>query len=98
VTVVFSDAAVADMEAIESYIAQFSPHAARGIADQILQSISVLEQFPAIGRPGQHFGTRELPIPTTNYVAIYEGSGTRVNIPRIWDARQGGRPILRTDK
>jgi toxin ParE1/3/4 len=93
VTVVFSDAAMADLEAIVSYIERFDASAAQSKAEQILQAIGHLETFPSIGRPGQHFATRELPVATTNYLIIYEGSGTTVTVLRLWDARRGGSPI-----
>lgn len=92
--VAFSKAAIADLEAIDAYISQFDNRAAKRLAGHVLDAVSLLEQFPALGRPGQHFGTRELPIASTNYIVVYEGFASTVNVLRIWDGRQGGRPIL----
>ena len=92
--VAFSKAAVADLEAIDACVSQFDDRAAEQLASHIFDAISLLEQFPALGRSGQHFGTRELPIASTNSIVVYEGSGSLVTVLRIWDGRQGGRPIL----
>jgi toxin ParE1/3/4 len=65
-------AAIADLEAIRDYIAHFNQRAADQIIARIDTSIAFLAAFPEIGRRGRVAGTRELVVPDTNYIIVYE--------------------------
>lgn len=68
----FTPTAIADLEAIRDYIAHFDPRAADRIIARIDTSIAFLAAFPEIGRKGRVSGTRELVVPDTNYIVVYE--------------------------
>lgn len=68
----FTPTAIADIESIRGYIAHFDPRAADKIISRIDTAISFLAAFPEIGRRGRVPGTRELVVPETNYVVVYE--------------------------
>ena len=91
--VVLTDAAIDDLAAIRAYLEGRNPTAYRVIAEHIKQALLLLEEFPSMGRAGQHLGTRELVVRSTNYVLVYEGSSDTLTVLRVWDGRQGGRPI-----
>lgn len=54
-----------------AYIAQDNPVAARQVVQQIVQTIALLSDNPALGRAGRIHGTRELVIPNTRYIVPY---------------------------
>lgn len=75
--------AQADIEAAFAYIAQDSPRAARVVIERILSSLESLPEHPGTGRPGRVRGTRELVIPRTAYLAVYEVTEQGVAVVRI---------------
>ena len=74
--------ATADLEAIEAYIAEDNPTAAVQTVLRVLEAIEGLAEFPNVGRPGRVFGTRELVIGGTPFIAVY-----RVEANTLWVAR-----------
>jgi addiction module RelE/StbE family toxin len=70
--VVWLRRAAFDLEAIEKFINQRNPMAARKTVQAIYSTISLLREQPEIGRIGRVAGTRELAIPATPYVVVYE--------------------------
>ena len=68
----FHDTALRDLQHIRDTISQDNPRAADNIILRIDHSISLLEQFPRIGRPGGVEDTRELSVPKTPYIVVYE--------------------------
>lgn len=68
----FTPTAIADLEAIRDYITHFDPRAAYKVIARIDTSIAFLAAFPEIGRNGRVAGTRELVVPDTNYIVVYE--------------------------
>jgi addiction module RelE/StbE family toxin len=60
------------LQSIRDYITDNNPTAADKVIARILQSISILELFPLIGRKGRVDETRELIIPTLPYIVIYK--------------------------
>ena len=75
--------AQADIEAAFADIAQDSPRAARAVVERILTSLESLPEHPGMGRTGRVPGTRELVIPRTPYVAVYEETAQGVAVVRV---------------
>lgn len=73
----------ADIETAFAYIAQDSPRAARVVIERILSSLESLPEHPGMGRPGRVLGTRELVIPRTPYLAVYEVTEQGVAVVRV---------------
>ena len=69
--VIWSEAAVQDLQDIFDYVAEDSPQNALLVDSRICEQTDELVRFPALGRPGQFEGTRELIIQRTPYIAIY---------------------------
>lgn len=68
----FSDAAIADIDALEDHIAKDGGAVvARNVTAKILNSIEFLETFPLMGRIGRVENTRELVIPAIRIIVIY---------------------------
>ena len=85
----FHTTALADLQSIHDWIAEDSPRAADNVILRIDQSISLLEKFPRIGRPGLVADTRELSVPNTPYIVVYtEPDEYEIWILRVIHARQ----------
>ncbi len=54
-----------------AYIAKDDPGAAVMVAKRISDTVSLLADNPALGRPGRIPGTHELVIPNTRYIIPY---------------------------
>jgi addiction module RelE/StbE family toxin len=63
--------ALADLDAIQDYIAERNPAAAFRLVNAIFDRIQHLSTTPEIGRPGRIRGTRELVLPDIGYVIAY---------------------------
>jgi toxin ParE1/3/4 len=74
--------AESDLESVEAFIREENPPAAGPTVLRILDAIESLAEFPNIGRPGRMFGTRELVINRTPFIAVY-----RVSHDTIWVLR-----------
>lgn len=72
-----------DIRAIAAHIQQDNPMAARRVILEIKDQITMLVQFPDIGRAGRVDGTREMVIPGLPYIAIYEAGDAVVYIVRV---------------
>lgn len=70
------------------YIARENPVAARALVQRISQTVELLIENPALGRPGRIHGTRELVIPGTRYVIPYRVRSrlNRIEILRVFHA------------
>lgn len=60
-----------DLDAIFSYIARENPAAAHRQIDRVLTTISMLETFPLLGKPGRVKDTRELVVARTRFFVVY---------------------------
>jgi len=69
--IVWSRRALQHLVALRAFIAKDSEQNAALVAKRILDSISLLQTQPDMGRPGRVLGTRELVIPDTPYIIPY---------------------------
>ncbi len=76
-----------------AYIAERNPQAALDMATAIRVATDRLANYPRIGRPGRVPGTRELVVPRTPYIVIYEIEGDIVRIIRVLHSAQRLPPM-----
>ena len=69
--VLWLDRAEADLNEIFDYLADQEPAAAARTYQLINDRVSLLADYPGLGRPGRVVGTRELVIAQTPYVVAY---------------------------
>jgi toxin ParE1/3/4 len=92
VQVIWSPAALREIEHIYRYIAQFNPHAAQNMVMEILAAGDSLETFPYRGRavPGTQLRETTLAPP---YIIRYRIAADHVRILRVrHSARRPTRP------
>jgi plasmid stabilization system protein ParE len=82
----FAAAALEDVEAIRSYIAQDNPSAASRTAISLMAAIDRLSANPRLGRLGALPGTFELVIGP--HVLVYEIHRAEITVLRVWHGRQ----------
>ncbi len=70
--IVWSTRASYEIDEIPAWIALDKPQNARLVALRIEKSLQQLEAFPEIGRRGVFPGSRELVVPRTPYILVYE--------------------------
>jgi plasmid stabilization system protein ParE len=70
------------LEAAVKRILEDDPAAARNVAQAVIDRIERLVIFPALGRPGEVNGTRELV--SSPYVVVYRFTDEIVEILHIW--------------
>ena len=85
--VIWSDTALAQLEAIGAYVEQFNPMAAKALAMRLIAAGDGLATFPHRGRPVARTSMREL-VTVNPYIIRYEVIGDQVHILRI---RHGSR-------
>ena len=78
-----------EFEAAVKHIQQDNPTAGRNVAQAVIDRIEQLATFPALGRPGEVKGTRELISPP--YVVVYRSTEEIVEILHIWHGAQDWR-------
>jgi plasmid stabilization system protein ParE len=67
-----------------AYIAAGDAAAARLVVSRVLDAVALLQQQPALGRPGRVPGTRELIVAKTRYIVPYRVRGETVEILRVF--------------
>ncbi|NNM59294.1 MAG: type II toxin-antitoxin system RelE/ParE family toxin [Legionellales bacterium] len=77
------DEAVNDLQSLRRYIAQDNDTAAVRVVKQILHSIGLLSEQPAMGRPGRVANMRELIIANTPYIVPYRVKNNAIEILRV---------------
>jgi addiction module RelE/StbE family toxin len=87
VRVIWSPAALREIEHIYHYIAQFNPRAAENVANELLTAGDSLESFPYRGRPVPGTNLREMTI-VYPYIIGYRVAADQVRILRV---RHGAR-------
>jgi toxin ParE1/3/4 len=86
--IVWSRRAIRNLEALRDYIEQSSEQNAAAVAKRILHAVDLLENHPAIGRPGRVMGTRELVIPDTPYIVVYRVKRDRLELIAVLHGHQ----------
>ncbi|HLY61937.1 MAG TPA: type II toxin-antitoxin system RelE/ParE family toxin [Terriglobia bacterium] len=76
--------ALASLDAAATAIARDNPAAAACVVEAIANTVELLAQCPALGRPGRVDGTRELVVPDTPYLVPYRVRGHAVEILRVF--------------
>jgi len=79
-------AALADLDAAASYIADDNPSAARRFVATLVAGIDLLTEHPAMGRPRRVAGTRELIRPP--YIIPYRVRGNVIEVLRVFHSAQ----------
>ncbi|MFH1689574.1 MAG: type II toxin-antitoxin system RelE/ParE family toxin, partial [Candidatus Eisenbacteria bacterium] len=77
-----------DLDSIDSYIRKDNAGAAVRTVLRVLDALEGLAEFPNVGRPGRLFGTRELVISRTPFIAVYRVRGNVVWILRVLHSSQ----------
>jgi len=91
--ILWTQLALFDLDQAYNYISNTSPNRANDIIDRIEQSVTLLQQFPQMGRPGKIPGTKELVIPQTPFILPYRITETTIEILAVihgaqqWDVR-----------
>ena len=81
IPVIWTEAALSDLERIRAYIGHFNPIAARRMASRLLEAVNGLTMFPERGRPiGQ--GRREV-VSVWPYLIRYRIVDDKVVILRV---------------
>ena len=83
VNIVWTRAAVTDLDAVRRFIGDRNVRAAREVATRIRAAVRLLREHPAVGRPGRVAGTRELLVSGTPYILPYRVTGDVVEVLRV---------------
>jgi len=87
--VVWSAAAVMQLQESIDYIQRESPDGAISTRRRILETVRQVGQMPRCGRIGRVEGTREAAVPRSPYVVVYQLTAQAVEVLGIWHgARQ----------
>jgi toxin ParE1/3/4 len=82
--IMWLDDAVHDLRSLQQYITSENPSAANRIAKRILESVNLLIEQPAMGRPGRVHNTRELVIVGTPFIIPYRVKNKNIEILRVF--------------
>jgi addiction module RelE/StbE family toxin len=77
-----------DFAGIIEYIRRQNPSAAERIARSIYESVTSLESFPELGRPGRIAGTRELVLTPLPFIVVYRVKRKMMEIARVLHGSQ----------
>ncbi len=84
-----SAGAEADLDALAAWLAPRSAQALDRLLTAIFTTLSQLEGFPLLGKPGRVEGTRELVVPRTSLIVVYTlPDAYHVDVERVLDGRQ----------
>lgn len=78
------DDAIHDLQSLRNYISEDNSIAARKVVKKILDSIDILIEHPAAGKPGRILNTRELIVAGTPYLVPYTVKDNTIEILRIF--------------
>jgi len=88
VRLAWTEAAVADLRALEAFIREDDPGAARRQVQAVIAAAQNLIRFPEAGRPGRRPGTRELVVSRTAYIVAYRVRADSIELLRVLHGRQ----------
>jgi toxin ParE1/3/4 len=78
--IVWTQLALADLDAAYNYIAASNPEAAMDTIERIEKALDALIKYPAIGKIGRIPGTRELVITRTPFIIPYRVQADEIEI------------------
>ena len=84
----WTPSAVADLEEISDYLFERNPQAAISVLQRVDESVATLKLFPNMGRPGRKKDTRELVVPTSPYLLVYQVADEILHILRVLHGAQ----------
>jgi len=85
----WSARALRHLVSLRKYIAEDNPSAAARVATHIVDAVTILAEYPGLGRPGRVPSTRELVISGTPYIVAYAvREGGMVDILAVLHAAQ----------
>ncbi len=82
-TIVWSRAALRDLNGIAAYLAHDNPDMVEPVIARITLSVARYSRFPQLGRMGPLAGTREIVVPSLPYLVLYQVQGNTFEIIRI---------------
>lgn len=85
---VWTDQAIEDLVTIRNFIAEESDQNAALVAERTLKIVELIEVQPGIGRMGEISATREIAVPRTPCVLVYEVDGSLIRILAVRHGRQ----------
>ena len=77
------DLALSDLDELLDFIARDNSRAAASIAQKIWATAQMLQDHPAMGKPGRVPGTREMVTPGTAYIIPYRVVDDEIQILRV---------------
>jgi toxin ParE1/3/4 len=86
VKLVWSSAAIRDLQQIVDYLQGESTGGANTIRRRILETVRRVGQMPYSGRIGRVEGTREAVVPRSPFIVVYELSAQAIEILGVWHA------------
>ena len=91
---IWSPAALRDVERLYSFLAEKSPITARGAANAIRQGMNILESQPAAGRPvpdmDPEFREWFINFGSSGYIALYRLDGPKAIVLAVRHQREAG--------
>jgi toxin ParE1/3/4 len=91
--IVWTETAVRHLAAIQAYIEQDKPEAAKNVAQSICKAVAYLAAHPHLGRPGRKPGTRELIVAGTPFLVPYQVQGDHLTILAVLHGAQRHREV-----
>jgi toxin ParE1/3/4 len=85
---VWTTAAVIDLEQISDYIFEKNRELAAPTIQRIFESAAELKLFPRRGRPGRKKGTREMVLTQLPYLVVYEVVEQSIRVLRLTRSSQ----------
>jgi plasmid stabilization system protein ParE len=93
----YTERAIADLEEIQSYIAQDNASAALAVGSRLKSAIDLLAHYPRLGRPSRIRGARVLLAAATPYAVYYSVSARDGEITILHIRHGRRRPPKRRD-
>ncbi len=91
---IWSPAALRDVERLYTFLEEKSPIAARGAASAIRQGMNILENQPAAGRPvpdmDPEFREWFISFGSSGYIALYRLDGSKAIVLAVRHQREAG--------
>ncbi len=87
-TIVWSQAALRDLDEIAAYIADTEPRAAQRVVERLMASVATYSRFPGMGRIGPVDGTREIVVARLPYIITYR---VQVDVFEVLGIRHGAQ-------